>query len=108
MVEDNKYVRRLIEISKQFNIDRLRHADFKEEFTSFEGSPKRHPSNDSILLLVPNPFENNRIFYEFNMETISAVEEIGTITSEDMRSVYQVRIWVKKGTMAVKSETFIV
>ena len=107
-MDDNKYVKRLLEISRQFNIDKIRHADFKEEYISFEGSPKRHPSNDNILLLVTNPFDEIKQFYEFNIETISAVEEIGTITDEDTRSAYQVRIWVKKGTMAVKSETFIV
>jgi len=107
-LEDGKYVRRLLEISKQFNIDRLRHPDFKEEYTSFEGSPKRHPSNDNILLLVTNPFDVNKMFYEFNLDSISAVEEIGTITDKDTRSAYQVRVWVKKGAMAVKSETFIV
>lgn len=107
-MDDAKYVRRLLEISKQFNIDKIRHADFKEEYVSFEGAPKRHPSNENILLLVTNPFEPSKKFYEFNIDTISAVEEIGTITDEDTRSAYQVRIWVKKGTMAVKSETFIV
>ncbi len=107
-LEDNKYIRRLLEISQQFNIDKLRHTDLKEEYTSFEGSPKRHPSNENILLLVTNPFDANMQFYEFNLETVSAVEEIGTITSEDSKSSYQVRIWVKKGTLAVKSETFIV
>lgn len=107
-MDDNKYVKRLLEISRQFNIDKIRHADFKEEYISFEGSPKRHPSNENILLLVTNPFDEIKQFYEFNIETISAVEEIGTITDEETRSAYQVRIWVKKGTMAVKSETFIV
>ena len=107
-MEDNKYVRRLLEISEQFNIDKLRHPDFKEEYTSFEGSPKRHPSNENILLLVTNPFDDNKQFYEFNLDTVSAVEEIGTLSSEDSHSAYLVRIWVKKGTMAVKSETFIV
>lgn len=107
-MEDNKYVKRLLEISQQFNIDKLRHPDFKEDFTSFEGSPKRHPSNENILLLVTNPFDVNKQFYEFNLDTVSAVEEIGTISSGDSKNAYQVRIWVKKGTLAVKSETFIV
>jgi len=107
-LEDNKYVKRLLETSRQFNIDRLRQPDFKEDYSSFEGSPRRHPSNEKILLLVINPFDENMMFYEFNLDTVSAVEEIGTIASSDSKSAYQVRIWVKKGTLAVKSETFIV
>jgi len=107
-LEDNKYARKLLETSRQFNIDKLRQPNFREDYSSFEGSPRRHPSNDKILILVTNPFDENMMFYEFNLDTVSAVEEIGTITSSDSKSAYQVRIWVKKGTLAVKSETFIV
>lgn len=105
-MEDIKYVRKLIEMSNQFNIDHLRHTNFKEDYSTFDGTPKMHPSNNNIL--ITNPFEANKQFYEFNLEAVSAVEEIGTITAEDSRSAYQIMVCVKKGTMAVRSETFIV
>ncbi len=107
-MDDKMYVQKLLESNEQFTIDKKRNIDLKEDFIPFEGSPKKHPSNDNILMLITNPFEENKKFYEFYMDTISAIEEIGTISSEDFKSAYQIRIWVRKGTMAIKSETFIV
>ena len=107
-MEDRKYVQKLLETSKHFNIDKNRHIDLKDEYTPYEGTPKRHPSNENIIILVTNPFEQHKQFYEFYMDTIAAIEEIGTITSEEKKSAYTIRLWVKNGTMAVRSETFIV
>jgi hypothetical protein len=107
-MDDIKYVQKLLDISKNYNIDRLRNVNYAEEYQPFEGSPKRHPTNENIIILISNPFEEDKKFFEFHLDTISAMEEIGTVTSNDNTSVYQIRVWVKKGTMAVKSETFIV
>jgi len=107
-MEEKRYVQKLLEINEHFTIDRKRNIDLKEDFIPFTGSPKKHPSNENILMLITNPFDENKQFYEFYMDTISAIEEIGTISSENCKSVYQIRIWVKKGTMAIRSETFIV
>ncbi len=106
-MEDMNYVQKLLEKSSA-NIDKIRNVNLKEEYTPFVGSPKRHHSNEEILILVTNPFEQDKHFFEFYMDTISSIEEIGTITSDERKSAYQIRVWVKKGTMAVKSETFIV
>lgn len=107
-MEEKRYVQKLLEINEQFNIDKKRNIDLKEDFIPFVGSPKKHPSNENILMLITNPFDDNKQFYEFYMDTISAIEEIGTISSENRQNVYQIRIWVRKGTMAIRSETFIV
>lgn len=106
-MDEKKYVQKLLEISKNYNLDKLRNVNYSKDFTPFEGSPKRHPTNENILILIANPFDENKKFYEFHLDTISAVEEIGTLTADDNKSAYQIRVWVKKGTMAVKSETFI-
>jgi inorganic pyrophosphatase len=107
-MDEMKYVQKLLDISKNYNIDKLRNVNYAEEYQPFEGSPKRHPTNENIIILISNPFEDIKKFFEFHLDSISAVEEIGTVTSNDNTSVYQIRVWVKKGTMAVKSETFIV
>jgi len=102
------YVQKLLEISKKYDIDKIRNINSNNEYKQFEGSPKRHPTNENVLILITNPFQENKIFFEFHLDTITAVEEIGTLTSDEKNSVYQIRVWVKKGTIAVKSETFIV
>ena len=107
-MEERRYVQKLLEINEHFTIDKKRNIDLKEDFIPFVGSPKKHPSNDNILMLITNPFDENKQFYEFYMDSISAIEEICTISSENCKSAYQIRIWVRKGTMAIRSETFIV
>lgn len=107
-MDDIKYVQKLLEISRNYDVDKLRSVNYREDYIPFEGSPKRHPTNDNILILIANPFEVDKKFFEFYLDTISAIEEIGTLTSDDNKSAYQIRVWVKKGTMAVRSETFIV
>lgn len=107
-MEERRYVQKLLEINEHFTIDKKRNIDLKEDFIPFVGSPKKHPSNDNILMLITNPFDENKQFFEFYMDSISAIEEIGTISSENCKSAYQIRIWVRKGTMAIRSETFIV
>ncbi len=106
-MDEIKYVQKLLEVSNKVNIEKFRLINNKEDYQPFEGSPKRHPANDNILVLLTNPFDKNKMFYEFHLDTISAVEELGTVTSEK-DSIYQVRVWVKKGAIAVRSETFIV
>ena len=107
-MDEKKYVQKLLSISKNNNIDKLRNVNYSEECQPFEGSPTRHPAKENILILISNPFEEKKQFYEFHLDTISFVEEMSTLNSNGSNSVYQIRVWVKKGTMAVKSETFIV
>ena len=107
-MDEKKYVQKLLDISKNYDIDKIRILNNSEEYQPFEGSPKRHPANENILILISNPFDEFKQYYEFHLDTISAVEEIGTLTSGDNKSVYEIRVWIKKGTVAVKSETFIV
>ncbi len=75
---------------------------------SFEGAPQKHPYNDGILVLIMDPFTPNKKIYEFSIESIGFIEEIGTITSDKGKSALKIRVWVKKGQPAVLSEPFIV
>ena len=107
-MEDKKYVQKLIEILPHSSIDKIRVVDLKQDHEVFEGSPKRHPNNENIIILVQNPFDEKKIFYEFYIDTISSIEEIGTLSSDDGKNAYMIRLWVKKQSLAIKSETFIV
>ncbi len=107
-MEDKKYVQKLIEILPHSNIDKIRVVDLKQDNEVFEGSPKRHPNSENIIILVQNPFDEKKVFYEFYMDTISSIEEIGTLSSDDGKNAYMIRVWVKKSSLAIKSETFIV
>ncbi len=89
-------------------IDRYRNINFFENHVAFVGTPKKHQYDKSKIILLSDPFTDKKIFYEFSIDTIELVEELGTISSQDGKNALQIRIWVKKGTVAVKYEPFII
>lgn len=80
----------------------------KKSFSSFEGVIKKHPSDPSILVLLLNPFEDHQQFFEFSLDSVIDIEEIDSISSNEGKTVCRVRIWVKKGSIAFKTEPFII
>lgn len=107
-MDDVSYVKRLINRSTAFEVDRFRDADINKFYTPFEGSPKKHPTDEKILVLIADPFSRRSRFYEFSIESIGTIEEIGTVSSERGENAYMIRIWIKKGMTALKTEPFIV
>ena len=101
-------LKKLLEISKKYQIEPFGEVNLKETHIPFEGTPKKHPQDEKVILLLLNPFSKNHSFYEFPIESIGNVEDLGTITSEKGQSVTKIRVWVKKGMPAIKSEPFIV
>lgn len=89
-------------------IDKYRNINFFENHIAFVGTPKKHQYDKSKIILLSDPFSDKKIFYEFSIDTIDLVEELGTISSQDGKNALQIRIWVKKGTIALKYEPFII
>jgi hypothetical protein len=97
-----------IGISKIFDLQKYKIPDIHKTHSPFEGAARKHPNDDAILLLFTDPFKTDDEFYEFSIETIGYVEDIGTITSENGESALKARVWVKKGVPALKVKSFIV
>lgn len=86
----------------------LKSVDLSKTHVSFEGTPQKHPLDDNIVILVSNPFARHPNFYEFSVDSITYVEDLGIITDETGNTAYRARVWVKKGLPALKAEAFIV
>lgn len=110
MIEEQKrLIQRLLGQSTHFDLDLKRETRNFEDVVPFEGIPRKHSHNESILVLLTEPLEDHESFYEFTADAIAGLEEMGSITSEKEGYTYmKVRVWVKKGYPAVRSETFIV
>jgi hypothetical protein len=102
----------LIQKSKKFEIQSYRkHADPKElkkTCVPFTGSPQKHPYIREKILLLIEPYDNNTMYYEFTTKDIFHVEELPNITDIDGETVTMVRIWVKKGSIGIRSIPFSV
>ncbi len=107
-MKEMQYVKKLLEMSKQYDVDTIREVNLGKTHRPFEGSPKKHPTDSNLLILIDSPFSAQKKFFEFSLESIGNIEELGTKTSEKGESAYLIRVWIKKGMPALKSEAFIV
>lgn len=74
---------------------------------AFTGSLQKAADAGKVLLLN-DPMSQQAFFYEFRTSDIAFVEECPSITSLDGSTVSMVRIWVKKGSTALRIEPFLV
>ncbi|MFH0975610.1 MAG: inorganic pyrophosphatase Ppa [Spirochaetota bacterium] len=102
----------LIQKSKKFEIQSYKkHFDpkeFRETHIPFTGSPKKHPYDHKKVILLIDPYNNSTSYYEFKTADILHVEELPNITNMDGETVTMVRIWVKKGSIALRCSPFLV
>lgn len=80
----------------------------RKTHVSFSGSPKKHPYDSERVILVADPFSTNNLFYEFNKEDISYVEELTSLVTQDGETIPMVRVWVKKMSVGIRCSPFIV
>ena len=80
----------------------------KKSHVSFSGSPKKHPYDSEKVVLIADPFSSNNLYYEFNKDDISYVEELPNLVNLDGETIAVVRIWVKKLSVGIRCTPFIV
>ncbi|HOT18478.1 MAG TPA: hypothetical protein PLH80_01310 [Spirochaetota bacterium] len=107
-MEEQKKLLELLQKSQTTIIDKDRKINFFEMHVAFIGTPKKHQYDKSKIILLSDPFSEKKFFYEFPVEAIGLVEELGTISSDDGKNALQIRLWIKKGTIYFKYEPFIV
>lgn len=107
-MEHRQFVQKLLEITRKYEIEKTGKPDLPGTHIAFEGTPKKHPVNDDILVLFTDPFGGEPGFYEFSVDTIGGVEELGTETTATGQSYYRIRVWVRKGSHGLRAEKFLV
>jgi inorganic pyrophosphatase len=75
---------------------------------AFAGTPLKHPHNRDKILLVPDPFCANTVYYEMNTEDIEFAEELPSLVTPGQETATMVRLWVRKGSLALRCTPFIV
>ena len=80
----------------------------KDSHVPFSGSPRKHPYDPEIIILLVDPYSTHTFYYEFKRDDISFVEELPSITNMANEAIANVRVWVKKKAVAVKCSPFLV
>ena len=85
-----------------------RHPDYSKGNVAFTGTPRKHPYDEKKILLISDPFSSNTIFFEFRLKDITYIEELSQLATEDGEILNIVKIWIKKGSLGIKYEPFVV
>ncbi|MBL0712887.1 MAG: inorganic pyrophosphatase Ppa [Desulfosarcina sp.] len=73
---------------------------------AYSGSPFKHPNDPDRVILIADPFSQNTFYYEFGLEDITFAEDLPSISSLEDESLNMVRLWVRKGSLAVRCTPF--
>ncbi len=77
----------------------------RELAVMFTGSPRTSESQGRILLLN-DPASRHSFFYEFRTQDIVYVEEVPNLSLPDGSTVSMMRLWIRKGAVALRIEPF--
>ncbi|MBN2736681.1 MAG: hypothetical protein JXR70_06840 [Spirochaetales bacterium] len=102
-------VHKLLDTSPFFDIVKYsEHSNYSKDNVAFSGAPQKHPYDKNKIILVADPFSTHTIFYEFKLNDIAHVDELSSLVSESGESLKMVKLWVKKGTIGLRYEPFLV
>jgi len=74
----------------------------------FSGSLQKHPHDQQKVILIPDPYSTQMIYFEFRQEDIHYLEKLHGIISLRGETIKITRIWVKKQSLAVRCAPFLV
>jgi hypothetical protein len=102
-------IEKLLEKVEKFELDTYKiPADFTAGHVSFTGMPEKHPLDPDKIILIVDPFSKTISYYEFLTADIKGVEELPNLVTMEGKSVKMCRIWVRKGSIGIRSTPFIV
>ena len=84
------------------------YPSMKKTHVPFSGAPYKHPCDPDKIILVADPFSTNSFYYEFIADDIGFAEELPHRVTLSNETVVMARIWVKKKSVAVRCDPFVV
>ena len=72
----------------------------------FVGYPRQHPSENHKFILMYDPLGENPRIIEFKIEDVLYMEDVHSAVTESGEATPLVKVWIRKGTLAVIMEPF--
>ena len=105
-------ITQFLQASKKFEIQLYKSPKNRDRLwkthVPFSGSPQKHPYDADKVIVIIDPYSTNPFYYEFSTQSIAFVEELSNLVSREGKTVPMARIWVKKGTVALRCTPFVV
>ena len=100
-------IRKYLETQPLYDVVKYdRRPELVSEAISFTGALRKHPYDDSKILLITDPFSSDTEFFEFQAADIVYYEERPNISTESGESLFIVQIWVRKGSLGIQYHPF--
>ncbi len=100
-------IRKYLETQPLYELAKYdKRPELKSEAVSFTGALRKHPYDDSKLLLITEPFTSDTEFFEFRIEDIVHYEEKPNIATESGENLFLVQIWVRRGSFGIQYHPF--
>ena len=80
----------------------------RQSHVPFSGAPRRHPQDAQKIILIPDPYSTHLTYFEFLAEDVTFAEELPNIVTMEGETVPMARIWVKKSSLGLRCEPFLV
>jgi len=104
--------RKMLQEVQCFEIQAYKRPKDKKVLTdthvAFSGSPYKHPYDHEKVILLNDPFSTSTFYYELKTEDISFIEELPNIVNSSGKIFTIIRVWVKKGSIALRCTPFVV
>jgi hypothetical protein len=99
--------------TERFDIQPLQHPhatteQLRADNVAFVGAPMQHPHREESILLVTEVHGSSPLYYEFRRADIAHIDARPNITDVEGRTVAMARVWVRKGSIAMRYTPFIV
>jgi len=98
--------------AKKLDLVKYQNIPDRKELTdnhvAFSGSLRQHPYDPDKVILLSEPYSSSTTFYEFMSDNIGCIEKLPNIVNSDGEDITMVMLWVKKGSVAIRSAAFIV
>ncbi len=102
-------VQKYFEMQPVYELDLYRREqDYAERSVPFTGTPRRHPYDSEKVVLVPHPFEKERILYEFQLRDVIHLEQLSSIVTERGENLPVMKLWVRLGSRAVQLTPIVI
>jgi inorganic pyrophosphatase len=80
----------------------------KHENVAFTGSPRKHPYDPDKVILVADPYSTNTLYFEFDKADVTYAEEQPSLVDTEGNAITMIRLWVRKGSIAVRCTPFMI
>ena len=108
-MDDRKSMQKYLQTSPVFEIStHLSYSHYAKDCVAFTGTPRKHPYDAKKIILISDPFSTNTVFFEFKIDDVVHMEELTNIVTESGESVILVKVWVRRGSLGVRYEPFVV